>query len=90
MTSAPVASMTEIAMFDGVPPNMSVSTTTPAPLSARADRLDQLLAALLDIVVRADRQGFELLLWSDDVLERRFELSRQPRVRDDDQTDHRF
>src|SRR5262249_41525265 len=34
-TSAPVSAITEIARLDGVPPNMSVSTMTPRPLSTR-------------------------------------------------------
>src|SRR5690606_31092693 len=36
MTSTRPASITEMARFDGVPPNMSVRTMTPAPRSARA------------------------------------------------------
>ena len=35
ITSVRPASMTDIARFEGVPPNMSVSTITPAPVSAR-------------------------------------------------------
>src|SRR5579883_827413 len=36
MTSIFARSIIEIARFEGVPPNMSVSTTTPAPSSTRA------------------------------------------------------
>src|SRR5579883_1003397 len=36
MTSIFALSMTEIARFDGVPPNMSVSSTTPSPVSTSA------------------------------------------------------
>ncbi len=36
MTSILALSMIEIARFDGVPPNMSVSTTTPSPPSTLA------------------------------------------------------
>ena len=35
ITSALVCSITEIARFDGVPPNISVSRMTPAPVSTR-------------------------------------------------------
>ena len=35
ITSTRPGSMTDIARLDGVPPNMSVKMTTPAPLSAR-------------------------------------------------------
>jgi ABC-type glutathione transport system ATPase component len=34
-TSAPVSAITEMARFDGVPPNMSVRTMTPPPASTR-------------------------------------------------------
>src|SRR5581483_8834773 len=34
-TSAPVSDITEIARLEGVPPNMSVSTMTPLPVSTR-------------------------------------------------------
>jgi hypothetical protein len=36
ITSILARSMTEIARFDGVPPNMSVNKTTPSPLSTSA------------------------------------------------------
>ena len=53
------------------------------------DRLDDVLAALLDVVVGADGDGFDLLLRADHVLQRRAELDGQPPVGDQNKTDHR-
>ena len=52
------------------------------------DGLDDLPAAHGDIVLGADRNGLQLLLRPDHVLERRAEFLRQPAVRDDDNADH--
>ena len=40
------------------------------------------------VVLGADRDGLELSLRADDVLQRRPELERQPAMRDDDKSDH--
>ena len=53
------------------------------------DRLDDVLAALLDVVVGADGDGLDLLLRADDMLQRGAELDGEPPVGDEDKTDHR-
>ena len=53
------------------------------------DRLDDVLAALLDVVVGADGHRLDLALRADDMLQRRAELDGQPPVGDEDKTDHR-
>ena len=69
MTSTRPDSITEMARLDGVPPNMSVRTMTPEPVSARATASTISLAALLHVVVGADRHGFEVFLRPDDMLD---------------------
>ena len=61
--------MIEMARFDGVPPNMSVSRTTPLPSSTPRDAIEDLRAALLHVVVRADADGGDVALRPDDVLQ---------------------
>ena len=51
-------------------------------------RLDDVLAALLDVVVGADGHGLDLLLRADDVFERRAKLDGEPTVGDEYKTDH--
>ena len=82
--------ITEIARFDGVPPNMSVRMATPSPVSTRFDRLDDVLAALLDVVVGADGDGLDLALRPDDMLQRGAKLDGEPPVGDKNKTDHRL
>jgi hypothetical protein len=53
------------------------------------DRLDDVLAALLDIVVGADGDGLDLPLRSHDMLQRRAEFDGEPPVGDENETDHR-
>ena len=52
-------------------------------------RFDDVLAALLDVVVGADGHGLDLLLRTDHVLQRRAELDGKPPVGDENETDHR-
>ncbi len=53
------------------------------------DRLDDVLAALLDVVVGADGDRLDLPLRSHHVLEGRAELDGETPVRDQNETDHR-
>src|SRR5262249_60429935 len=53
------------------------------------DRLDDVLAALFDVVVRADGHRFDLLLRADHMLEGRAELGGKAPVRDEYEADHR-
>ena len=84
ITSTLASSMTEMARFDGVPPNMSVRTMTPSPRVGAADGVQDLGAAHVGVVLRTDGDGFELGLRPNDVLEGEPELDRQTPVRDDD------
>ena len=52
-------------------------------------RLDDVLAALLDVVVGADGDGLDLALRADDVLQRSAELDGESTVGDEDKTNHR-
>ena len=88
ITSVRPDSITDMARLDGVPPNMSVRMMTPVPVSARCDRLDDVLAPLLHVVVGADRHGLELVLGSDDMLDGMPELFGQLTVRDKHESDH--
>ena len=72
-----------------MPPNMSVSTITPSPVSMRRMASTDLAAARVHVVVGSDGDRLELRLRPDDVLQRRAELERQPAMRDDDKADHR-
>jgi hypothetical protein len=54
--------ITEIARLEGVPPNISVRIATPFAAVHALDRLDDVLAALLHVVVGADRHRLDLLL----------------------------
>ena len=53
------------------------------------DRLDDVLAALLDVIVRADGDGLDLALRADDVLQRSAKLDGEPPVGDENKADHR-
>ena len=81
--------ITEIARLDGVPPNMSVRMATPSPLSTRLTASMMSLAALLDVVVGPDRDGLDLPLGTDHVLQRRAELDGEAPVGHKNETDHR-
>ena len=52
------------------------------------NRLDDVLAALLDVVVGADRHRLDLSLGTDHMLERRAKFDGEPPVRDEYETDH--
>ena len=54
-----------------------------------SDRIENILAALFHIVVRADADHRSLLLRTDHVLQRRKELVGQAPMRDEDDADHR-
>src|SRR6516225_2026361 len=53
------------------------------------DRLDDVVAALLDVVVGIDGHRLDLGLRPHHMLKRRAELEREPPVRDENETDHR-
>src|SRR5262249_44365840 len=53
------------------------------------DRLDDVLAALLAIVIRTDGDRFDLVLRADHVLQGSAELNGEPPMGDDYQADHR-
>ena len=88
MTSTRPGSMTEMARLDGVPPNMSVSTTTPVPLSARSTASTMSLAALLHVVVGPDRHGLEIFLRPHHMLHGVAEFFGQLTVRHKHESDH--
>ena len=46
------------------------------------------MMSLIEIVVRTDGNGLQLLLRTDDMLERRTEFMGEPAMRNDDDTDH--
>jgi hypothetical protein len=54
----------------------------------RANRLHDVGASHLELVLGADRHGSDLVLRADDMLERGPELVGQAAVRDDDEADH--
>ena len=62
--------ITEIARFEGVPPNMSVRMATPFAAVDPLDRIEDVLAALLDVVVGADGDRLDLALGADHMLQR--------------------
>ena len=80
--------MIEMARLDGVPPNMSVSSTTPVAVVDLADAAQDVLAALLHVVVGADADGGDVALRPHDMLERGDELRGEPAVRDENHADH--
>src|SRR5262249_20945102 len=53
------------------------------------DRLDDVLAALLDVVVGADGHRLDLLLGADHMFKGRAELNGKPPVRDKNEADHK-
>ena len=71
-----------------MPPNMSVSRTTPLPSWTRATALENVGAALLHVVLGADRNRLELRLRPDDVLERGPKTSGELAVGHQDHSDH--
>ena len=77
-----------MADIEGVPPNMSVSDRDPGTGIDALDRLDNILAALLDVVVRPNRNGFDLLLRTDHVLKRRAKFHGKAAVGDENKADH--
>ncbi len=80
--------MIEMARLDGVPPNMSVSSTTPSPASTSLDRAQDVLPALFHVVVGADADGGDVALRPDDMLERGDELRGEPAVGDENHANH--
>ena len=89
ITSTLSASRNVRPRFDGVPPNMSVRIRTPHRRPARADRLRDLLARVVHVVVPADRHRGELRQVADDRLRRVHQLGGELPVRDDDDANHR-
>ena len=77
-----------MARFDGVPPNMSVSTTTPSPVLTRFTAATMSLRRRLHVVLGADGDGLDLRLRTDHMLERGPELRRELPVRDEHHSDH--
>ena len=88
MTSSRSVSRNVMPRFDGVPPNMSVSSSTPASPLHPLDGLRDVLARVVHVVVPADRHGRELRQVADDHLRGVHQLGRQLPVRDDDDADH--
>ena len=86
-TSMRACSMIEMARLDGVPPNMSVNTITPSPVSQAGARQD-LGAPLLHVVVGADTDRQDALLRTDDMFQRGEEFARQVAVRHQYESDH--
>jgi len=76
-TSMRACSMIEIARLDGVPPNMSVSTITPSPVSHARALLQYFGAPLFHVVVGADTDRRYVLLRTYDVFQRSQEFARQ-------------
>ena len=74
--------------FDGVPPNMSVSSSTPSSPRDALDRLRDVLARVVHVVVPADRDRGELRQVADDHLGGVHQLGRELPVRDDDDANH--
>ena len=72
----------EIARLLGVPPNMSVSSTTPSPVSTSAMRLSISCAAALHVVVGADADGGDVALRADHMLHGRAQFVGEPAVGD--------
>src|SRR5262249_62341374 len=62
---------------------------TPSSCVHALARIDDVLAALFDVVVRADGHRFDLLLRADHMLEGRAELGGKAPVRDEYEADHR-
>ena len=88
ITSTRSASRNVSPRFDGVPPNMSVRISTPSGALHPRDRLLDLLARVVHVVVPADRHGGELRQVADDRLGRVHQLGRELAVRDDDDANH--
>ena len=87
-TSTRALPMMEMARFDGVPPNMSVRTMTPLPVSQEQTSSRISCPSLFHVVVGADAYGRHGFLWADDMLQRCQERSRQSVVADYDETYH--
>ena len=74
--------------MEGVPPNMSVSTATPSPVSTR------LIASMMSLRRCSTSSSgpmvtdFDLLLRADDMFERGTELNGEPTVGNEDKADH--
>ena len=85
ITSTPGRFINEMARLLGVPPNMSVSSTTPSPvstsvilawISARRDSM---------FVIRADTDGRQVALRADHMLERETQLFGKAAMGDEDE-----
>jgi hypothetical protein len=88
MTSAWVSSITEMARFDGVPPNMSVSRMTPVAVIDGRGGVDDVAPTALHVVFGADADSRDPALGPHDVLHGRQEFGGQAPVGDDHQPDH--
>ena len=80
--------MQDKARFDGVPPNMSVKTTTPDPVSTRRHGVENIRPADLHVVLGADRDRLDLLLRAHDMLERGAKFRRQSPMCDEHHSNH--
>ena len=88
ITSTPSRLIIEIARLLGVPPNMSVSSTTPSPVSTWRDARLDLGAPPLHVVVRTDADGGDVPLRADDVLHRGAKLFGQTAMGHQHEADH--
>ena len=80
--------MTEIARFEGVPPNMSVSRTAPSPVSTSAIWRRMSWRRCFHVVVGTDAHRGDLGLRADDVLERGDKLRCEPPMGHQNHSDH--
>ncbi len=71
-----------------MPPNMSVSTATPSPVSDPLDRLDDVLAPLFDVVVGTNGDRLDLLLGADDMFKRGSEFDGKPAMGNQNEANH--
>ena len=80
--------MTEIARLEGVPPNMSVNSTTPAAVLNARHGAEDVGAALLHVVFGADRDRSRIALRPDHMLQSGAKTGRQLAVGHEDHSNH--
>ena len=88
ITSTPWRSICEMARLLGVPPNMSVSSTTPSPVSTVLMQRWISVAAPLDVVIGADADRCHVPLGAHDVFHGRPQFLCEPAMSDQYKTDH--
>ena len=88
ITSTRSISRNVMPRFDGVPPNMSVSSSTPPSPRTRSIACAMSSRASFDVVVPADGDGGELRQIADDHLRGVHQLGGELPVRHDDDADH--